>query len=194
MHLRARSFDLNKWRIQLIKLNRLNREAAKDAISGLSDDDRAYNDIRKRVMKRLDDSRHATAERIEEATENAANSARSAAEFTTDQISRATERVRREMNGVGETATQKTDAVREKITPSRPKFRYLVIASAALGVGNFLLGRWSRSPRRAEIFKKGDKADAGLYSCRSCGTRLQMSSRGNIPECSNCKSREFARV
>lgn len=177
-------------------MNTLNRIRSKvnGRTSDTDDGSRAYTALRERVMERLDEGRHLTSEKIDEAINRAVSSATTASDMTKEQIARAAERVRRELTGARENVEERSEAVREKIVPPRPKTRFLVLASAAMGIGSFLFGRLSTTPRRSRTYQKGDEVEPGLLICDNCDTRLQIVSRTHLPACSNCRHTRFSKI
>lgn len=164
----------------------------KDSVKSDSSD--AYEAIKESVAKRLEDSRSATRESIDEAINSAVASVTATSEHTKEQINQGATRLRRELEEIRESAAEAGRSAIDKVTPGRPRSRFLVLASAAMGVGTFLLGRLSSKPRSLGKFDTGDTAGPGLFVCHNCDTRLQLESETRMPECSNCHNRSFSQI
>jgi hypothetical protein len=173
---------------------RLRPSSVKERISDAGVDSHVYADLKERVLDRLESTREATSEKVDEAIDYAVSSATQATDFTKEQLAKASERVRQEIRDVSENVTHSGEALRTRLAPSRPRNRYLLLASAAMGIGSFLLGRLSSTPRASDVYRKGDTAGPGLFMCRNCGTRLQLESKTRLPGCSSCHKTEFSKI
>jgi len=185
------------WRAAEAEVDsRLRAATGAHAGAAAADERAAYQRLRDEVQQRLGAIRgNVDARAIQEAFERAVAQVRRAGEHAGTSVSRAAERLRKDMRQTAASIGPRWEELSERAAGVFSVWRDRgseFLARAAAGLSDWL----NRSPGRpqAAVLRTGETAAPGSYRCARCGHVVRLESAEALPACPACRHTEFQRA
>lgn len=159
------------------------------------DEHAAYEKLRDDVRAALADAREVTASTAREALEGARRRLADAGAYTVDTVDKVAATVEKELAEAAHKFGEKRHALAGKAADAFESWRdrgqaFVLEARAALGQWIQQAGARLERP----VYRTGEMVGSGIFQCRRCEERIEMTTDGHLPLCSKCRGVEFHRA
>jgi len=145
-----------------------------------------YEKMVARTAELLEDGRKSLDEALKKAKEDLGK----AGDFSTEQMDKVADYVKRD---VVDNAGKATEAVKKAVDPQRVAAGVHSIYARILNSAADALSDLAAKAEKATEFKTGEITSSGTLTCKECGAEMHMKATGRIPPCPKCKKTIFRR-
>lgn len=156
-----------------------------------SGEKRAYDAIVARVVEQLRRTQDRGADAVSNAVDRAQEVTRTAGEFTSEQIDRASGYVRRDLFSLSENRERASELFSQRLRPSRVRDGFLSLASEVFERAGSGFSRISDRLEKPLQFDTGEVTGPGTLTCDECGSQMRFRDSGRIPPCPKCHATSF---
>lgn len=125
---------------------------------------------------------------LDEALKKAKDELGKAGEFSTEQMDKVADYVKRD---VADNAEKATEAIKKAVDPQRVAAGAQAIFARILNSAVDALSDLAEKAEKATEFKTGEVTSAGTLTCKECGAEMHMKTTGRIPPCPKCRKTIF---
>lgn len=112
-------------------------------------------------------------------------------ELSAEQAATFKDYMKRDLEQTADDMSRLGEAAKEHLNPTRLGAGALSTVASLLQLSADSLRQWSKKAEQELIYKEGEVASAGTFTCTTCKHQMHWTKSGTIPLCPNCRGITF---